>query len=100
MKLDRLLKRERYVSYSLSSIIPESFRTCSCQADDDTVNTKDSTINQQIYSHLCKHRIFVNRPVLHSTTTLPDDLLVLLEPPVEQVNLGQLTNFKTVSFPD
>lgn len=31
MKLDRLLKRERYVSYSLSSIIPESFKTCSYQ---------------------------------------------------------------------
>ena len=51
MKLDRLLKRERYVSYSLSSIIPESFKTCHYYiADSDTMNAKNSTINQQIHS--------------------------------------------------
>ena len=36
---------------------------------------------------LCKHRVLVDGPVLHPTFPLPDDLLVLLEPPIEQVHL-------------
>ena len=37
--------------------------------------------------YLCKHRVLVNRSVLYSSVTLPDDLLVLLEPPIEQEHL-------------
>ena len=36
-----------------------------------------------ISTDLCKHRILVNGSVLNSATTLPDDLLVLLEPSVQ-----------------
>ena len=37
--------------------------------------------------HLGKHRVLVDGPVLHSSPALPDDLLVLLEPPVQQEHL-------------
>ena len=46
------------------------------------------SINTIGIHHLCKHRVFINCSVLHSSMALPDDLLVLLEPPIEQEHLA------------
>ena len=37
--------------------------------------------------HLSKHGVLIDGPILHPSLALPDDLLVLLEPPVQQEDL-------------
>ena len=102
MKFDMLLNSDRYVLYSLSSIMPDSNKTFAERvhvlviADHPNKLAKTAVQGQILLSlslhrvrtispapYLCKHRILVDGPVLHSSTSLPDDLLVLLEPPVE-----------------
>lgn len=38
-------------------------------------------------THFSKDRVFVDSSVLYTTSTLPNNLLVLLKPPVQQKNL-------------
>lgn len=43
----------------------------------------------RIAEHPSEHRVFIDRPILHPTLTLPHDLLLLLEALVQKVHLWE-----------